>query len=311
MSVTLEAPTVVEVQDAAQPPARRPKPRRPRPPRRPPAPRQPLDDRRLALLVTLVVVAALLGWVGLQLLALGALSQSRAQTDLHNQLREQLAAQTAPLGTVDPGEPVALLRIPTLGLEQVVVEGTSSADLQSGPGHRRDTVLPGQKGVAVVYGKALTAGAPFRSLAGLIEGDGIEVTTAQGTFTYRVDGVRRAGDPLPAAPTGGRLTLVTADVQGLQPDGVVYVDATLQGDPATGAGRVSAVPESEKALAIDTAGLPMLALALGALLAAVTGAVLLRGRVPGAVLWTLAAPVVLACLWLVGDQVAPLLPNLF
>ncbi|MCG2798037.1 MAG: class E sortase [Cellulomonas sp.] len=311
MSATLEVEVPIEVEEAAQPPARRPKPRRPHPPRRPPAPRRPLEDRRLGLLVSLIVVAGLLGWLGLQLLALGALSQNRAQTDLHNQLREQLAAQTAPLGSVDPGQPVALLRIPTLGLEQVVVEGTSSADLQAGPGHRRDTVLPGQKGVAVVYGKALTAGAPFRSLAGLIEGDGIEVTTAQGTFTYRVDAVRRAGDPLPAAPSGGRLTLVTADVRGLQPDGVVYVDATLQGDPATGAGRVSAVPDSEKALAVDTAGLSMLALALGTLLVTVGGAVLLRDRVPGAVLWTLAAPVALACLWLVGDQVAPLLPNLF
>ncbi|MBU4213818.1 MAG: class E sortase [Actinobacteria bacterium] len=270
-----------------------------------------MGDSRLAFLISLVVIAGLVGWTALQLLTLGALTQGRAQNVLHSQLRGQLAAETAPLGTVAPGEPVALLRIPTLGLEQVVVEGTASSDLQSGPGHRRDTVLPGQKGVSVVYGKALTSGAPFRSITTLTEGDGIEVTTAQGVFTYRVDGVRRAGDPLPAATSGGRLTLVTAEVSNLMPTGVVYVDATLSGTPVTGAGRVSAIPDSEKPLAIDTSDLPMLVVALGALLAGVLGITMLRGRVPAAVLWTLATPVVLASLWLTAAQLSHLLPNLF
>lgn len=93
----------------------------------------PLSDPRLAATVALVTVAVLAGWFVLQTVALGAFTQARAQNVLHSSLREQLEAQTAPMGSaaVTPGDPVALLRIPTLGLEQVVVEGTASSDLQS------------------------------------------------------------------------------------------------------------------------------------------------------------------------------------
>ena len=37
------------------------------------------------------------------------------------------------------------MQIPAIGLHDVViVEGTDSGDLRDGPGHRRDTPLPGQ-----------------------------------------------------------------------------------------------------------------------------------------------------------------------
>lgn len=280
-------------------------------PRRPKQPRQPLGDRRLVALVAVVVLLGLTAWSVVQAVALGALSQSRAQNVAHSQLREQLAGQTAPSGAVDPGAPVALMAIPTLGLEQVVVEGTASSDLQSGPGHRRDTPLPGQKGVSVLYGKALTWGAPFRSIGTLTVGDGITVTTGQGSFVYRVSGVRRGGDPLPPTTEKNRLTLASVDVHALMPGDVVYVDAVLQGDPVTGSGRVSAVPDAEKALGTDATGLPLLAVALALLLAAVLAMVTLAGRLPTPVLWTLGAPVVIAALWLAGNQAGQLLPNLF
>lgn len=302
---------VVELDDVtSEAPVVRSKRRAPRParPRRPAPARRPLGDQRLAVLVGLVVLLGLVGWLVLHTVALDALSQGRAQDVLRSQLREQLAGQTAPLGTTEPGKPVALLRIPTLGLEQVVVEGTASGDLRSGPGHRRDTVLPGQKGVSVLFGKSLTSGAPFRSIGTLVPGDGIEVTTAQGVFLYRVDGVRRAGDPIPTSPV--RLTLVTADVESLMPNGVVYVDATLQQDPAIGTGRVGKVPEPEKEMGIDPGCLPLLSLSLAFLVAGVAGVAALWRRLPAGVLWTLGAPVVVAGLWAVGAQVGRLLPNL-
>ena len=284
--------------------------------RRSPAPRKPrplppLSDPRLAATVAAVTLVVLAGWFVLQTVALGALSQGRAQSVLHSALREQLEAQTAPTGAVEPGDPVALLRIPTLGLEQVVVEGTASSDLQAGPGHRRDSPLPGQRGVSTIYGKSFTWGAPFRSVGTLLPGDGIEVTTAQGKFVYRVVGVRRADDPLPDTTPPARLTLVTADVSSFMPSGVLYVDAVLIGDPVVGAGRVSTVPASEAARGTDSSGLPLLAVGLGVLLATVLGVVRLHGTLPVRVLWTLGLPVVLAALWLTGTQTAQLLPNLF
>ncbi|WP_448062564.1 class E sortase [Cellulomonas hominis] len=302
---------------SARPP-RPPSPRRRVRPRRPtPAPR-PLPDGALVAVAALTVLAVIGAWLALQLVVLAGLSQSRAQQDLYDELRTSLAAQTAPTGgAIDPGTPVALLTIPTLGVQQVVVEGTASTDLTAGPGHRRDTPLPGQRGVSLVYGRPLTYGGPFRTITTLQEGDGIEVTTAQGRYVYRVDGVRRTGDPMPARPAqdGARLTLVTAEGSGglsaWLPDHVVYVDATLQDDAAVApTGRPVGVPDQETAMGVDTSDLALLAVALQGLLVAVVAIVLVRGRVPGRALWVMAVPVLMALAWFATDQLATMLPNL-
>ncbi|HRA50284.1 sortase [Actinotalea sp.] len=281
-------------------------------------PRQPMPHRTSVVVTALLVLALLAGWFLLQVFVLSGLSQGRSQAVLHAELRQQLAAQTAPTGgALDPGTPVALLEIPTLGLQQVVVEGTAGADLMMGPGHRRDTVLPGQAGIAIVYGRAASYGGPFRILAQLREGDGVTVTTGQGEFVYRVDGVRREGDPLPVAlgQGGARLTLVTAEGQGVlaavAPDRTVYVDATLVGDAATGpGGRPAAVPGAEKAFAADPGVLPVFALSLQVLLVAAVVTVLALRRLPGRAVWVLAVPVLVAAAWLAADSAVQLLPNL-
>ncbi len=266
----------------------------------------------------MLLLALLLGWAAFQVLALGGLSHARAQHVLYGQLRGELAAQTAPTGgVIEPGSPVALLTIPTLGLTEVVVEGTASGDLRSGPGHRRDTVLPGQQGVSIVYGRAATYGAPFKQVATLRPGDGLAVTTANGEFVYRVDGVRREGDALPGAlaPGGARITLVTAEGDGpfaaIAPSRTVYVDATLVGDAAVGdGGRPSSVPDSERALAADPAVLPVLVLCLQGLLLAAIATTLALARMPRRVVWVLAAPIVVALAWASTDAAVQLLPNL-
>ena len=291
------------------------RPVRPVPPRRP---RPPVPDAASVGVVALVLVAVLAGWLLLQLVGFSGLAQARAQQVLHAQLREELAAQVAPAGDViEPGSPVALLSVPTLGLREVVVEGTAPGDTMAGPGHRRDTVLPGQAGISILYGRSTAYGAPFRDITLLREGDGIQVTMAQGEFTYRVDGVRRDGDPSPAAlpAGGGRLTLVTAEGDGplaaIMPSRTVYVDATLVGDAAVGAGHVAVIPGAEKALAGDTGVVPLLSLCLAGLLAAAaaTTSALLRGIPRGAV-WVMSVPVLVAFAWASADQALQLLPNL-
>ncbi len=87
-------------------------------------------------------------------------------------------------GDPSEGEPIGDIRIPRIGINQVVVEGTNTPDLRKGPGHYTGTPLPGQGGNAAVAGHRTTYGHPFYNLDGVKVGDPIVVTTLQGIFVY-------------------------------------------------------------------------------------------------------------------------------
>lgn len=278
------------------------------------APPVPLGDRMSVVSTSLSVTAMVLVWFIAQVLVLSGLEQGRAQDRLYLEFRSQLAQATAPTGgVIAPGAPVALLSIPALGYEQVVSEGTSSGVLLSGPGHRRDTVLPGQIGVSILYGKSRSFGRPFAPMLSDATGHVMTVTTSQGISHYRISAVRRAGDPMPVAPglTGSRITMVTSDGQALSPSRVVYVDAEIVGRAfAAPVGRLNAVGPSETAMATDTSVMPVLALSLGALVLVVVGAIVAKQRFGAMRTWIIATPVVLALAWLSSDLAMHLLPNL-
>lgn len=94
------------------------------------------------------------------------------------------------------GEAVALLRIPKIDVDSVVVQGVTREDLRKGPGHYPITPLPGQEGNSAIAGHRTTYGAPFGNLDQLTVGDEIIVQTVQGTFTYEV-----YEEPLIVVPT--------------------------------------------------------------------------------------------------------------
>ncbi|MEV7385611.1 class E sortase [Streptomyces sp. NPDC091215] len=182
-----------------------------------------------------VLAAVLLGFAA-NLTLVGHLQHARDQRTQYAELRKELAEGTAPVGqqTYDgkplaPGAPVALLRIPALGTKEVVGEGTTSGILMKGPGHRRDTPLPGQAGTVVIMGRQWAYGSPFLKIGDLPAGSRIEFTTGQGRSVYEVTGIRQAGDELPAPLTSGqgRLTLITATGDPYTPNGVLRVDARL------------------------------------------------------------------------------------
>lgn len=279
-----------------------------------------------------------LGFVG-YLTLLTPLEQNANQDVLYSQLRGPIAEAVPPYagraedpdGTVvrdvppvyDDGEdakiptgaPVAVLEIPAIGLRQVVVEGTSSGDLEAGPGHRRDTVLPGQHGVSWIYGRATTFGGPFADLPELRRGQDLTVVTFQGRFTYRVEGVRREGDPMPDVKPvedgGSRLTLVTSEGDNpLQPDSIVYVDALLRGDAQPAAGHPELIPDQEEPLAIDQPALLPLVLWLQALVIVAVAIAWARVRWGRWETHLVGLPIVLAVLWYVYEAGARLLPNL-
>ncbi len=75
---------------------------------------------------------------------------------------------------VPDGEATARIQIPAIGLDKIVVEGVSLADLKKGPGHYPETPLPGQEGNAAIAGHRTTYGAPFHRLDELDAGEGGE-----------------------------------------------------------------------------------------------------------------------------------------
>lgn len=262
------------------------------------------------------MVALVCLWSLLHLLVLAQVSHARSQDLLFREFRVQLAAATAPVdGTAAPGSPVALLRIPALDVDEVVVEGTAPGDLFAGPGHRRDTVLPGQVGTSTVYGRAATYGAPFRDLASLRTGDRIEVVTGQGETTFRVTDLRRAGDPVsPPAAGVARLTMVSAEgagrMAGFRPGATLYVDAEAPRGLASPGGYSPDVPESEKAMARGIESLPTLCLGLALLIALTLGVIAARLRWSLGLVWVVAAPVAIALAWFTTDAAMRLFPNL-
>lgn len=286
--------------------------------RRPPrAPRPEPQGSAAVLSTSSAILAIVCAWTVAHLLFLGNVSHARSQDLLFGEFRTQLAGLTAPVGPiVPPGDPVALVQIPSLGLEEVVVEGTAAGDLFAGPGHKRNTVLPGQVGASVVYGRSTTYGAPFADIPSLTNGDPIEVVMAQGEVTMYVLGVRRDGDPLPPPPADGvaRLTLVTTEGGGrlaaLTPGETVYVDAEAVEGFAVPGGVPPTIPESEEALARGTTALPMLCLCLILLTALTVAIIAARQRWSVALVWVIAAPVAVALAWGTTDTAMRLLPNL-
>jgi sortase A len=91
----------------------------------------------------------------------------------------------APIFAKD-GAAVAQIRIPKIGVDDIVVQGISRDALRRGPGHYPDSPFPGQVGSAAIAGHRTTYGAPFGDLDQLEKGDRIFVRTVQGNFTYVV-----------------------------------------------------------------------------------------------------------------------------
>lgn len=287
----------------------------------PSAPAAPLDPSLAALRQVFVTLALLaLGFL-IELTLLGGLQHDRNQAQAFAELRIQLADGTAPVGptdfegrVLDAGTPVAILEIPRLDLTEVVLEGPTARVMMSGPGHQRDSVLPGQVGTAVVLGRRGAFGGPFRDLDELSAGDPIVVTTGQGRHEFTVLGPRRAGDPLrsPPAQGAGRLILVTTDGPIYQPTGVLFVDAdlTTPAQPRPAQIPRGAAPDNEDVASGDSTALLPLLLWGVLLVAAAVGVVWVAHRVGRWQAWIIGFPVLGLFGVLAVDSAAALLPNI-
>ena len=273
--------------------------------------------RGIAVMVAVASLAALL-----HLLVLSDLHHRAAQARALDTFRLDLARGVAPVGPTDAegttlalGTPVALLEIPSIGVREVVGEGTTPGVLFDGPGHRRDTVLPGQEGTSIIMGRRAAYGGPFADLASLDEGDTITVTTGNGVFEFRVSGVRYEGDPAPPALAAGeaRLTLITATGTPYLADGAVRVDADLQGDAVGAVSRqfdAAGLPAAERVMGADGRTVWVLALWLQGLLILSLAFVWSWHRWGRSQAWIALVPPLLLFGVLTAGEAARLLPNL-
>src|SRR6476660_4589097 len=115
-----------------------------------------------------------------------------------------------PFGTAPrilPGDAYAVILIPRIALDMVVVQGTDYEDLKKGPGHYVDTANPwdgtGRVGIA---GHRTTYLHPFFNLDQVQPGETLSIITRYGQFYYVV-----SPDFVLPEETGGKLLHKAAD----------------------------------------------------------------------------------------------------
>ena len=146
------------------------------------------------------------------------LYQQRLQARLATQLSSPELRHAYMERRVAEGDSLTRLRIPALGVDVVVVEGTSPTALRAGAGPYPATPLPGEAGNVAIAGHRTTYGKPFADVDRLEPGDEILLDTPAGHYSYRVS---RSPYPVsstdwsPAAQTAGQtLTLSTCHPKG-------------------------------------------------------------------------------------------------
>jgi sortase A len=96
---------------------------------------------------------------------------------------ERISAWQRAMGDPAP-EPLAVLRIPRLGLEVAVLEGTDEVTLNRGVGLIEETAKPGTDGNSGIAGHR---DGYFRVLKEIAIGDAIELETLSGREVYHVE----------------------------------------------------------------------------------------------------------------------------
>ena len=128
----------------------------------------------------LIVVAV----VAVQLLR-GTIARERARAEWAKLIQSSSLNAVATLGMtrVRSGAPVTRVIIPSIRLDEVVVEGLNDRDLWAGPGHMPGTVFPGENGNAVI---SAHRDRHFHRLDDVRLGDMIETQTLTMSVMWRV-----------------------------------------------------------------------------------------------------------------------------
>ncbi|HJX00103.1 MAG TPA: class D sortase [Terriglobales bacterium] len=139
--------------------------------------------RRQKLSVILMVAGAgLLTYVGLQYWAMYH-EQRALQREWQEQQKPSAGVAIGESLSKDDG--LTRVSIPKINLDVIVVEGTNHRALRIGPGHLKNTPIPGELGNSVISAHRDTF---FRHIYELNRGDEIEVRRNGRTYTFEVTG---------------------------------------------------------------------------------------------------------------------------
>jgi sortase A len=130
--------------------------------------------------------------------AFATVASANEDTRLHNVPKTEIVRRLGVLfgENLHAGDPIGRLRIPRIGLDRLVQQGSRSgggldpssdrALLRSGPVHYAITPLPGTGEPFAVAGHRTTYGAPFNKLDRLKKGDAVYLDTPYARFRYSV-----------------------------------------------------------------------------------------------------------------------------
>jgi len=103
-----------------------------------------------------------------------------------NAILTQALAEDSRIGNGQTPYQQVKIKIPKIGLEQIVINGTGTDALKNGPGHYPSTPNPGAKGNVAIAGHRVTYTHPFNRLDELKSGDDIVLESLKYIYTYRV-----------------------------------------------------------------------------------------------------------------------------
>jgi sortase A len=137
----------------------------------------------MASLALILIGVALLGYVGSQYWGM-----YRSQKNLEAEWERQAANLSKPgQAPVSADQMLTRVVIPKINMDAIVIEGASRKELSEGPGHMKETAMPGETGNAVITAHRDTF---FRHIYELVKGDQIQIRRNGHVFTYQVTGKR-------------------------------------------------------------------------------------------------------------------------
>lgn len=161
------------------------------------------------------VVSMVLGIAGVAMFAYPVATDALAgqrQGQLRQHFGDAQYVEAYRLHEIKVGQGLTRLQMPAIGVDVLVVEGTSTAALKAGAGHYPETQLPGQAGNVAIAGHRTTYGRPFNRLDQMKPGDIALLQTPFAIYTYTVvppfDG---HANPWPVDPSDVRVVAAPSD----------------------------------------------------------------------------------------------------